>query len=197
MYHDSRFFSFASFSYFWIVRSSTLPVRNRICPPIVDFPASTWPMNTMLRCSFWPLLISSSSALSSAAILASLALAASSSFARLAACFSSRSLASASLAAAGPGAFSFSLLAAGFTLAFASTSLASASAGFSSALGGAAAAVGSLRGREGFASAPDGPGSAPASGRRVLFFFGTESFLCFASCSSRLSVFSSGGGAWS
>ena len=82
-------------------------------------------------------------------------------------------------------------------VAFASTSLASASAGFSSALGGEAAVVGSLRGREGFASAPDGPGSAPASGRRVLFFFGTESFLCFASCSSRLSVFSSGGGAWS
>jgi hypothetical protein len=28
-----------------------LTVRYRICPPVVDFPASTCPMNTMLRCS--------------------------------------------------------------------------------------------------------------------------------------------------
>ena len=77
MYHDSRFFSFASRSYFSISRWSTLPcdsqpgvsrsardtlwpcgqrherraVRNRIWPPMVDLPASTWPMNTRFTCS--------------------------------------------------------------------------------------------------------------------------------------------------
>mmetsp|Transcript_2614 Transcript_2614/g.16862 ORF Transcript_2614/g.16862 Transcript_2614/m.16862 type:complete len:231 (+) Transcript_2614:1950-2642(+) len=51
MYQLSLFLSFASFSYFWMVRSSTIPVRNKICPPRVDFPASTCPMKTTLRCS--------------------------------------------------------------------------------------------------------------------------------------------------
>lgn len=56
MHHDkyqvSRFFSFASRSYFSKVRLSTIPVKYIIWPPIVDFPASTWPMNTTLTCSF-------------------------------------------------------------------------------------------------------------------------------------------------
>ena len=38
-------------SYFSMVRSSTPPVRKRIWPAMVDLPASTCPMNTMLRCS--------------------------------------------------------------------------------------------------------------------------------------------------
>ena len=38
-------------AHFSIVRSSTPPVRNRIWPAVVLLPASTWPMNTMLRCS--------------------------------------------------------------------------------------------------------------------------------------------------
>lgn len=37
--------------HFSMVRSSTPPVRNRIWPAVVDLPASTWPMNTMFRCS--------------------------------------------------------------------------------------------------------------------------------------------------
>ena len=41
----------AAGAHFSIVRSSTPPVRNRIWPAVVDLPASTWPMNTMLRCS--------------------------------------------------------------------------------------------------------------------------------------------------
>lgn len=36
----SRLLSFASFSYFWMVRSSTWPLKNNICPPAVDLPAS-------------------------------------------------------------------------------------------------------------------------------------------------------------
>lgn len=36
----SLLLSLASFSYFCIVRSSTWPLRNSICPPAVDFPAS-------------------------------------------------------------------------------------------------------------------------------------------------------------
>ncbi|KAH9392578.1 hypothetical protein TYRP_005660 [Tyrophagus putrescentiae] len=51
-YHDSRFFSFASRSYFSSVRLSTMPVRWSSWPPMVDLPASTWPMKTMFRCSF-------------------------------------------------------------------------------------------------------------------------------------------------
>merc|ERR1712045_851026 len=51
-YHVSLFFSFASRSYFSRVRLSTMPVKYMIWPPIVDFPASTWPMNTTLTCSF-------------------------------------------------------------------------------------------------------------------------------------------------
>ena len=39
-YQDSRFFSRASFSYFSKVLLSTIPVKNMIWPPIVDFPAS-------------------------------------------------------------------------------------------------------------------------------------------------------------
>ena len=38
-------------SYFWMVLSSTPPVRYRIWPPMVDFPASTCPMNTTFRWS--------------------------------------------------------------------------------------------------------------------------------------------------
>jgi len=41
----------AHFSYFWMVRSSTPPVRYRIWPPVVDLPASTCPMKTIFRCS--------------------------------------------------------------------------------------------------------------------------------------------------
>ena len=41
----------AHFSYFWMVRSSTPPVRYRIWPPVVDLPASTCPMNTIFKCS--------------------------------------------------------------------------------------------------------------------------------------------------
>ena len=47
----SRFFCFASFSYFATVRSSTSPVFSNICPDKVDFPASTWPMKTRFKCS--------------------------------------------------------------------------------------------------------------------------------------------------
>lgn len=36
----SLLLSFASFSYFWIVRSSTWPLRKSIWPPVVDLPAS-------------------------------------------------------------------------------------------------------------------------------------------------------------
>lgn len=36
----SLLLSFASFSYFWIVRSSTCPLRKSIWPPVVDLPAS-------------------------------------------------------------------------------------------------------------------------------------------------------------
>ena len=39
-YHVSRFFSFASRSYFSRVLLSTIPVKYMIWPPIVDFPAS-------------------------------------------------------------------------------------------------------------------------------------------------------------
>ncbi len=39
-YQDSLFFSRASFSYFSKVRLSTIPVKNMICPPMVDLPAS-------------------------------------------------------------------------------------------------------------------------------------------------------------
>mmetsp|Transcript_53385 Transcript_53385/g.64303 ORF Transcript_53385/g.64303 Transcript_53385/m.64303 type:complete len:203 (+) Transcript_53385:1063-1671(+) len=49
--HDSRFKSFASFSYFSIVRLSTLSVRYRMFPDNVDLPASTCPMNTRFTCS--------------------------------------------------------------------------------------------------------------------------------------------------
>ena len=72
-YHDSRFFSRASRSYFSSVRLSTMPVKYMIWPPMVDLPASgnrnrtftltapsitffryrpTWPMKTTLTCSF-------------------------------------------------------------------------------------------------------------------------------------------------
>ena len=37
-YHVSLFFSLASLSYFSKVRLSTIPVKNMIWPPIVDFP---------------------------------------------------------------------------------------------------------------------------------------------------------------
>lgn len=47
-YQLSRPFSFASRSYFSNVRLSTIPVKYISCPPIVDFPASTWPMKTIL-----------------------------------------------------------------------------------------------------------------------------------------------------
>merc|ERR1719278_2178042 len=50
-YQVSRLISFASFSYFSSVRLSTMLVRYMICPPMVDLPASTWPMNTTLTCS--------------------------------------------------------------------------------------------------------------------------------------------------
>eukprot|EP00732_Lithocolla_globosa_P003527 Lithocolla_globosa_v1_NODE_2868_length_1841_cov_741.629899.p2 type:complete len:182 gc:universal NODE_2868_length_1841_cov_741.629899:836-291(-) len=59
-YQVSRLASLASFSYFSIVRLSTIPVRKRRWPPMVDFPASTWPMKMMLRCSL-PVSISFSS----------------------------------------------------------------------------------------------------------------------------------------
>ena len=56
MHHDkyqvSRFFSFASRSYFSNVRLSTIPVKYMIWPPMVDFPASTCPIKTTLTCSF-------------------------------------------------------------------------------------------------------------------------------------------------
>ena len=42
----------ASRSYFSSVRSSTMPLRNKMCPLIVLLPASTWPMNTTLTCFF-------------------------------------------------------------------------------------------------------------------------------------------------
>lgn len=71
-YQLSRDFSRASRSYFSKVRLSTIPVNDMICPPIVDFPASTtsvksyhqstprqqtdylptWPMKTTFTCSF-------------------------------------------------------------------------------------------------------------------------------------------------
>ena len=38
-------------SYFWMVLSSTPPVRYRIWPPMVDLPASTCPMNTTFKWS--------------------------------------------------------------------------------------------------------------------------------------------------
>lgn len=50
-YHVSRPASLASFLYFSIVRSSTIPVAYSIDPPRVDFPASTWPMKIRLTCS--------------------------------------------------------------------------------------------------------------------------------------------------
>ena len=40
-YHVSLFFSLASLSYFSKVRLSTIPVKNMIWPPIVDFPEQT------------------------------------------------------------------------------------------------------------------------------------------------------------
>ena len=49
--HESRFRSFASFSYRSIVRLSTLSVKYNILPDKVDFPASTCPMNTNVKCS--------------------------------------------------------------------------------------------------------------------------------------------------
>jgi hypothetical protein len=67
MYQDSRFLSLASRSYFSIVRSSTPPVRKRICPAVVDLPASTWPMKTRLRWSRASAASSSASASRAAA----------------------------------------------------------------------------------------------------------------------------------
>jgi hypothetical protein len=45
----------ASCSYFSMVRLSTAPVRNKSCPPMVDFPASTCPANIMFKwvLMFW------------------------------------------------------------------------------------------------------------------------------------------------
>merc|ERR1719278_2217509 len=55
MHHDryqvSLLISFASFSYFSRVLLSTMFVRYMIWPPMVDFPASTCPMNTTFTCS--------------------------------------------------------------------------------------------------------------------------------------------------
>mmetsp|Transcript_20800 Transcript_20800/g.30994 ORF Transcript_20800/g.30994 Transcript_20800/m.30994 type:complete len:229 (+) Transcript_20800:1606-2292(+) len=48
---DSRLSSFASRSYFSIVRLSTLSVRYRMLPDNVDLPASTCPINTKFTCS--------------------------------------------------------------------------------------------------------------------------------------------------
>mmetsp|Transcript_60116 Transcript_60116/g.95232 ORF Transcript_60116/g.95232 Transcript_60116/m.95232 type:complete len:263 (-) Transcript_60116:91-879(-) len=43
-------FPAASCLYFSIVRSSTMPHKNKMFPQVVDLPASTWPMKTTLRC---------------------------------------------------------------------------------------------------------------------------------------------------
>ena len=51
--HDSLFFSFDSRSYFSSVLASTIPVSFKIWPDIVDFPASTCPIKTMLTKSKW------------------------------------------------------------------------------------------------------------------------------------------------
>jgi len=45
-----------------MVRSSTSPVCNKIWPEMVDLPASTWPIKTMLRCSRSSCTLSSTAA---------------------------------------------------------------------------------------------------------------------------------------
>lgn len=55
-YHVSLPAALASCSYFSIVRLSTAPVKNSSWPPMVDLPASTWPVKMMLRC---PLMLGS------------------------------------------------------------------------------------------------------------------------------------------
>mmetsp|Transcript_67103 Transcript_67103/g.189758 ORF Transcript_67103/g.189758 Transcript_67103/m.189758 type:complete len:273 (+) Transcript_67103:1257-2075(+) len=59
----SRFFSLASFMYFSTCLSSTQPHKKRMLPHVVDFPASTWPMNTTFKCGLGSGILISPSAL--------------------------------------------------------------------------------------------------------------------------------------